>query len=296
MSVYDESPVPVSKTLPPDSLSPAHPLSWEDVTQFCMRLLFSAMSEKYVFTYYTDNPYKMRPVIKSLCNPAGGSTHVCTLNGETFICTPISLTSDTNQTQLLYRMESGRWVNGKLICQATLITPDRLMTRQMSDGPLFSDEVVRLEFTTLPNNLCPKGASEQHPSIIHSLLTHTSSLASALGVSLLMSYWYALFAENRVPNRQVACWSLGQLIQLQDLFQNRSLERYPEVKLLLQNNLLEFANIIMSSKENISNMNFIAYSYLKMLVNGDKVHIDHFTTNMPDELRGNFFRSFRMLT
>lgn len=287
MNIYDELTIPAEeKTI--------SPLSWRAVTHFCMQILFPVMPEQYIFTYYADNPYKMLPALRSLSRPAG-ETHLCTLNGRPFVCIPINLTHADGRTVSLYRMESGKKINSRLVCEVVLIAPEHL--RHTAGGLIYNGDIICLEFADYPVILCPKAVSAQQPTLIEALFAMGDTLpeASALGASLLMTYWYALQSVGRDPVLDEACWSVGQLIQLQALLQTTVFPLKPTIRALLQEHLEGFAEVMLNNSAHASNMNFIASSYLKMLASGDTVHIEHVTGNMPDDLRDNFFRSLRAL-
>lgn len=267
-----------------------HP-AWITISTFCRQVAHMALPILHSQERIPDEHKAVTDASFRLSYPLYNNTkntHVRFTDKGAIICTPVQIHSRIDPyASPMVRLESGTIIAGKLCLRSTLVS--EAVYLMWCEDAIPYDIFNYIELT--PDILMPVAKTESTPliHIFKKLLTDGKGISIPLAAALIMTRWYQMVGTERFTSIFPGEWSTGQIIQLQGLLTDHSIKSSAAIS-AVRNEFTRLVKDIENHSAGKNCMNFIAYSYLRMLLSDNPINICNITNNMPPEFRNDFNR------
>lgn len=273
-----------------DNVPSIHP-EWATISTFCRHMVHMALQDSYSWTRRKENHKLVTDACFCLSYPlynGDDKTHIYYTTKGAIVCTPVHAQSRSDPPQQpMIRLESGAFVGGKLCLRAALVS--EAVYLMWCEDALPYDIFNHIDLA--PDTLIPTETDDGTPfsQIFSQLLMDKKGLGVPLAAALIMTRWYQMTGAECFTSLFPTEWSTGQFMQLQGLLADSSIKHSAAIK-VIRDEFTRLAEDIKQHSAGQNRMNFIAYTYIRMLLSGSPLSISHITDNMPPEFRQDFDR------
>lgn len=263
---------------------------WVTISTLCHQTARMALPDPYSGIRTEDDHKAVTDVCLRLGYPVytvTEQTHIRYSDEKAFVCTPVQVHSRMTPEKPMVRIESGSVIAGKFYLRAALVSEAVFL--KWCDDALQYDIFNYIVFT--PDIFKPARTAESTPlkQIIRQLLNDEKGTGHPMIAALMMTRWYQMAGSDTFTSLFPGEWSTGQIIQLQGLLTHPDIKSCTAIA-TVRNEFACLADEIEHHSAGKDCMNFIAYSFLRMLLSDSPLSICHITGNMPPEFRQNFDR------
>lgn len=263
---------------------------WVTISAFCHQMARMVLPESYSGSRMKDDHKVLTDVCLRLSYPVyteSEKTHICYSGEKALVCTPVQMHSRMAPAQSMIRLESGSIIAGKFYLRAALVS--EAVYLMWCDDALPYDIFNYSVFT--PDIFNPARTAESTPliNIFRQLLSDEKGIGHSIIAALMMTRWYQMAGSDTFTSLFPGEWTTGQIMQLQGLLADPGIKSCTAMA-AVRNEFSRLTDEIEHHSGGQNCMNFIAYSFLRMMLEDSPLNICHITGNMTPELRGDFDR------